>query len=605
MEMFVLDQIDGQSGVEALAELTMLSASSVRRMLVRLAGLGLIGFEHPPAQPVAPPPAAPEALEEASDIDPARAQRIDSVTAHLGNVTHYELIGVPADADKNAIKKAYFVLSKEFHPDTLHGKRVAAYKLKMETIFRRVTDAYDVLSRQRKRSEYDAELARTKRKPFALTIHPPSEPPANTSRAVPTGGEGRVEPASSASTPRPGAAGATSGSSGAIADPNNAGASPAHARPVSPPSSAGVPRPTPPSGAATSPLRTPASSVGVPRPPGPAAPGAPVAPGAAAAAAVPIAPATTSVRGVTGSSVETSHAIPAPTSSISSARPVTVPNAHAAGTPSGLRAPSGPGASRPASLNGAPRPTSSAGGVPVPSASTTSPGTVRTPSASVSHAYGERIARDIARQTGKAISAVTPVDTESHSTADRERSLLRALHGANQLTGQVDRVGQYERQAISLEAAGDLSGALSCLTAALHFDAARTDIRVEHDRLDRLVAAGEAPTLRMRARNEERNAKHEAAMASWRRVCLGVPDDFEANVAVARCVLDGGLDLRIGRDHAQKSVDLRPTELEPRILLARIFHGAGMRLNALRELETAAKLDPGNQLVKNLQREFK
>lgn len=191
------------------------------------------------------------------------------------------------------------------------------------------------------------------------------------------------------------------------------------------------------------------------------------------------------------------------------------------------------------------------------------------------------------------------------SAADRERSLKRALHGASQLTGAVDRIALYERQALQLEVAGDIHGALSCLRAALQFDASRADLRATHDRLDRMVAALDVEANRTRARNEEKAGRFAQAFAAWGRVCLGAPADADALGSAARCCLEGGLDLRQGRDFAQRWVDLRPDDVEPRILLARIFRSAGMRLNAIRELEVAAKLDPGNQLVKNLQRELK
>ncbi len=63
----------------------------------------------------------------------------------------YAILGVSKDADANAIKKAYRALAKELHPDTA-GTRGDP---KAEERFKRVSEAYAVLSDPDKRKEYD------------------------------------------------------------------------------------------------------------------------------------------------------------------------------------------------------------------------------------------------------------------------------------------------------------------------------------------------------------------------------------------------------------------------------------------------------------------
>ena len=43
---------------------------------------------------------------------------------------YYEVLGVPKDADEAAIKKAYRVLAKKYHPDANPGEETAAEKFK-------------------------------------------------------------------------------------------------------------------------------------------------------------------------------------------------------------------------------------------------------------------------------------------------------------------------------------------------------------------------------------------------------------------------------------------------------------------------------------------
>lgn len=62
---------------------------------------------------------------------------------------YYETLGVNKSADKEAIKRAYRRLAKKYHPDTNAGDAHA------EEMFKDVTEAYNVLSDEKKRKLYD------------------------------------------------------------------------------------------------------------------------------------------------------------------------------------------------------------------------------------------------------------------------------------------------------------------------------------------------------------------------------------------------------------------------------------------------------------------
>jgi curved DNA-binding protein len=61
----------------------------------------------------------------------------------------YATLGVPDNADAEAIKKAYRKLAKQNHPDATGGDK------KKTERFKEIGDAYDVLSDPKKRREYD------------------------------------------------------------------------------------------------------------------------------------------------------------------------------------------------------------------------------------------------------------------------------------------------------------------------------------------------------------------------------------------------------------------------------------------------------------------
>ncbi len=77
--------------------------------------------------------------------------------AHIGDWTHYDFLAVRPKTPVDAIRKAYFDLSRRFHPDRYYGKRLGSYKARLSQVFQRLHDAYDVLSNPERKRAYDAE----------------------------------------------------------------------------------------------------------------------------------------------------------------------------------------------------------------------------------------------------------------------------------------------------------------------------------------------------------------------------------------------------------------------------------------------------------------
>jgi molecular chaperone DnaJ len=68
----------------------------------------------------------------------------------MGEPDYYQILGIPRDAPKDAVKRAYRRLAKKYHPDLNKDDPKAA-----EERFKRVSEAYEVLVDDEKRRIYD------------------------------------------------------------------------------------------------------------------------------------------------------------------------------------------------------------------------------------------------------------------------------------------------------------------------------------------------------------------------------------------------------------------------------------------------------------------
>ncbi|HXK10658.1 MAG TPA: DUF4388 domain-containing protein [Vicinamibacteria bacterium] len=129
----------------------------------------------PHAAPTAPPPPPAAAATPAAPAGPAdekgaeRRQEILAAWEGLKTRTHFEVLGLARSVGEAEVKEAYFRLAKRFHPDVHHGASLGDLRDKLEAVFIRLGEAYDVLRDPRKRADYEERLGRVRRVP--------SEPP--------------------------------------------------------------------------------------------------------------------------------------------------------------------------------------------------------------------------------------------------------------------------------------------------------------------------------------------------------------------------------------------------------------------------------------------
>ena len=183
---YILSRIDGTLSAREVMQLLSLPGEDVQRSLFGLLCTGVVEYAagppkaaakapplrpRPPARPEgtrpapaaapAPPvaPGAPPAPREASADTRAKRREIAEAFETLRAKTHFEALGLQRTATEAQVKEAYFGLARRFHPDTHHDPDMADLRDKLESVFIRLGEAYEVLRNPRSRAAYESELA--------------------------------------------------------------------------------------------------------------------------------------------------------------------------------------------------------------------------------------------------------------------------------------------------------------------------------------------------------------------------------------------------------------------------------------------------------------
>jgi curved DNA-binding protein CbpA len=84
-------------------------------------------------------------LERDATVDLDRQRRLLALRDRLRHVGHFELFGLEPTDDLKLIRRAYHVVSREFHPDSFYGKNLGNFGEVLDALFRRVRTSYEFL----------------------------------------------------------------------------------------------------------------------------------------------------------------------------------------------------------------------------------------------------------------------------------------------------------------------------------------------------------------------------------------------------------------------------------------------------------------------------
>lgn len=169
-EGFLLSRIDGHTPWALLRHIGGLPPEEVDRTLEAWLESGLVVVEasaeiasdsdaasaadrdEAPAEPDA------SAVDPSLDLAPELQREILVFEQRLDEVGYHEILGVGRGADAREIKLAYFRLSKTYHPDRYFRRRIGDFDQRLDRIFKRVVEAYELLSDPTTRAEIERSM---------------------------------------------------------------------------------------------------------------------------------------------------------------------------------------------------------------------------------------------------------------------------------------------------------------------------------------------------------------------------------------------------------------------------------------------------------------
>lgn len=156
----ILSLIDGRKTIKEVIESSGLGSFEALRILYVIWSIGIIQEEKELGAAEKGPGAAAETVslddifQPISEEEEALLIKVDSLYTRLDKMNMAELLDIDERTDKDTIKKKYYKLAKEYHPDRYFGSADDSMKTKLAAIFDAITKAYTTMSDDKLRKEY-------------------------------------------------------------------------------------------------------------------------------------------------------------------------------------------------------------------------------------------------------------------------------------------------------------------------------------------------------------------------------------------------------------------------------------------------------------------
>ncbi|HLG19190.1 MAG TPA: DnaJ domain-containing protein [Bdellovibrionota bacterium] len=167
-EAFVFSRVDGKHTLGQIAKILSYDTARVWKLLSRLVDAGFIVMQAGKAVPRRAAVTQKKTILNQIDEDETDSElnkiprdvRNDLLLRYegLSRQTYYEVLGVLPNTVPEEIRKKYFILVKQYHPDRFFGQEIGHYGEKIDAVFGKITEAFEELSDEAKRKSYDRKL---------------------------------------------------------------------------------------------------------------------------------------------------------------------------------------------------------------------------------------------------------------------------------------------------------------------------------------------------------------------------------------------------------------------------------------------------------------
>lgn len=176
----ILSLVDGRKTIKEIIDSSWMGSFEALKVLYLLWSIGMITVRTDDAEAAGQAGGArSEDTVTLNDIfDPLSVEdellrkRVDEMYPQIDSLNMAELLEADNTSDSEMIRRNYYRLAKEFHPDRYFSSTDPSFKLKLTTIFDALTEAYNVLKDDRSRNRYFAALRTPKQEDGAFDVHP-------------------------------------------------------------------------------------------------------------------------------------------------------------------------------------------------------------------------------------------------------------------------------------------------------------------------------------------------------------------------------------------------------------------------------------------------
>ncbi|GMT47508.1 MAG: hypothetical protein IEMM0007_1074 [bacterium] len=150
----ILSCLDGKHTIKEIQSLTQTSDIETFKTIHALLNIGAIELTEG---------SVPSA--EGMEIENELMEKIEEMNNNYKSLGYYGILGINEGASEEEIREAFYRVAKEFHPDRFFSLPSDDIKEKINTIFSYATEAYETLSDEANRREYDTSLSVKSGKP--------------------------------------------------------------------------------------------------------------------------------------------------------------------------------------------------------------------------------------------------------------------------------------------------------------------------------------------------------------------------------------------------------------------------------------------------------